>query len=112
MPESAGPALDREIARRLFGEEPPRVPPYSTDNASADLLLWQLAQAGVAFKVQELEGRHYCMLWNGPGRGLTTRSALHRPLAICHAALDLCARWPLPRRRKLPAAAPVLGAQA
>ena len=92
MPELAGPVLDRELARRLLGEEPPGVPPYSTENAAADLLLWRLAQVGVAFKVQELEGRHYCMLWRGSPEGLSTGSSISRPLAICRAALELAAR--------------------
>ena len=75
MTESAGPMLDLEISRRVLGEEPLRIPAYSTDDAAANLLLWRLAQTGVAFKIQELEGRHYCILWRGaegpePARGV------------------------------------------
>jgi hypothetical protein len=94
MLDSAGPALDRKISRFVLGEDSPRVPAYSSDDAAADLLLWRLAQTGVAFKVQELDGRHYCMLWKstgGPGRGLTTASAESRPFAICRAVLALSA---------------------
>jgi hypothetical protein len=105
MPEPAGPNLDREIARRLFGEESRRVPPYSTNNAAADLLLWRLAQSGVAFKVQELDGRHYCMLWSGSeGPGLVTASSESRPLSIGRAALELGARLPHRTSRKPPSA--------
>jgi hypothetical protein len=99
MPELAGPALDREIARRLLGGNPSSVPPYSTENSAADLLLWRMAQVGVAFKVQELEGLHYCMLWRESPPGLSTGSSVSRPLAICRAALELAARS---RRLPLP----------
>ncbi len=34
---------------------------------AADLLLWRIAQLGVAFRVQELDGQHFCMLWHGAG---------------------------------------------
>jgi hypothetical protein len=104
MPEPAGPSLDLEIARRVFGEQPVRVPAYSTDNVAADLLLWRIAQAGVAFKIQEIDGRHYCMLWHGSGgsdRRLTTVSSESRPLAIGRAALDHFANGPLRAPRKL-----------
>jgi len=92
MSSDAGPGLDLEVSRRVLGTENPRVPPYSTEDRAADLLLWRLAQQGVAFKVQELEGRHYCMLWNGGQRGLSTGSAVSRPLAICLAVLELTDR--------------------
>jgi hypothetical protein len=103
MSESAGPGLDLEIARCVFGEQPARVPAYSTDNVAADLLLWKIAQAGVAFKVQELEGKHYCMLWHGSGgsdRRLTTVSSESRPLAIGRAVLDHFANGPLGESRR------------
>ena len=103
MTENAGPSLDREIAFRAFGEEAVRAPAYSTDNASADLLLWRIAQLGVAFRVQELEGLHYCMLWlapEGSRRALTTASAESRPLAIGRAVLALCAEGPLRAARR------------
>jgi hypothetical protein len=110
MPEPAGPSLDREIARRLLGGSSPTVPPYSTENAAADLLLWRLAQVGVAFKVQELEGLHYCMLWREIPPGLSTGSSTSRPLAICRAALELAAlsRRPVasPRAPRRPEARP------
>jgi len=93
MPEPAGSKLDRQIARSLFGDNSARVPPYSTSDAAADLLLWRLAQTGVAFQVQEFEGRHYCLLWSGSrGPGLVTASAESRPLSIGRAALDLATR--------------------
>ncbi len=93
MPEPAGPNLDRQIARSLFGDNSPRVPPYSTSDAAADLLLWRLAQTGIAFQVQEFEGLHYCMLWSGSrGPGLVTASAESRALSIGRAALELAAR--------------------
>jgi len=98
MHEQAGSKLDGEISRLVFGEVLSRVPPFSTDNASADLLLWRLAQSGVAFKVQEFENGHHCMLWSGaaaPRRGLATGNARSRPLAICRAVLRLCADAPL-----------------
>jgi hypothetical protein len=88
MSLSAGPRLDREVSLRVLGLEDPRVPPYSTEDRAADLLLWRLAQRGVAFRVQELEGLHYCMLWSGGERGLSTGSSPSRPLAICRAALE------------------------
>ncbi len=103
MSEQAGPALDREIARNVLGEESPRILPYSTDNSAADLLLWRLAKAGVAFKVQELEGRHYCMLWLGREKGLSTGASDSRPLAICRAALELSSKCTLRMPRRLPA---------
>jgi hypothetical protein len=99
MTETAGPSLDREIALRAFGEQLVRAPAYSTDNASADLLLWRLAKLGVAFRVQELDGGHFCMLWFGsarPGRVLTTAHAESRPLAIARAVLELCGDGPWP----------------
>jgi hypothetical protein len=89
MPASAGPLLDREIASGVLGDRAPRVPAYSTENAAADLLLWRLAQAGVAFRVQWLDGEHFCVLWKSSQRGAATGSAASRPLAICRAALEL-----------------------
>jgi len=111
MPEPAGPNLDRQIARSLFGDNSLRIPPYSTSDVAADLLLWRLAQMGTAFQVQEFEGLHYCMLWSGSGGpGLVTASAVSRPLSIARAALDLAARSSgsasrprLPERRAPPA---------
>ena len=100
MPESAGPDLDRDIARSVLGEEHSVAPPYSTQNFAADLLLWRLAQLGVAFKVQELDGLHYCMLWRGSQQGLSTGSSVSRPLAICRAAIDLAASSPRLRLRR------------
>ncbi len=107
MAQFAGPSLDREIARLVFGETPPHVPPYSTDDAAADLLLWRIAQADVAFKVQPLDGVHYCMLWrSAPSRRrLTVAHSESRPLAIGRAVLALCAEAPLPTAR-LPRAKP------
>jgi len=103
MLEPAGPDLDRRIAQGLFGDRSPRVPPYSTSDAAADLLLWRLAQTGIAFQVQQFEGRHYCMLWSGTGGpGLVTASAESRPLSIGRAALDLAARSPQPGARPRP----------
>lgn len=102
MTENAGPSLDREIAFRAFGEELIKAPAYSTDNATADLLLWRIAQLGVAFRVQEVDGQHFCMLWRGPavpGRRLTTARSESRPLAIGSAVLALCAEEPLKGRR-------------
>jgi hypothetical protein len=93
----AGPGLDREVSRRVLGIDDPRVPPYSTENCAADVLLWRLSQRGVAFKVQELEGQHFCMLWNGAPRGLSTGRSPSRPLAICRAALELSDRTPAAR---------------
>jgi hypothetical protein len=93
----AGPGLDREVSRRVLGIDDPRVPPYSTENRAADVLLWRLSQRGVAFKVQELEGEHFCMLWNGAPRALSTGKSLSRPLAICRAALELSDRTPFAR---------------
>jgi len=104
MTELPGPSLDLEITRRVFGEEPPRAPAYSTDNRAADLLLWRIAQAGVAFKIQELDGKHYCMLWHGSGdsdRRLTTVSSESRPLAISRAVLDHFSAGPVPATRRL-----------
>jgi hypothetical protein len=98
MFERAGPELDREVARRVFGEDRPQAPPYSAENTAADLLLWSIAQAGIAFKVQELDGVYHCVLWRGSTalrQGATTESAPTRPLAICRAALRLCAKSPL-----------------
>jgi hypothetical protein len=98
MREQPGFELDREVWRLVFGEASVRVPPFSIDNASADLLLWRLAQSGVAFKVQELDDVHYCMLWSGaaaPRPGLATGSAGTRPLAICRAVLRLWEVAPL-----------------
>lgn len=92
MEIQSGSGLDREIAQRVLGDETARVPPYSTEDRAADLLLWRLAQRGVAFKVQELEGHHYCMLWSGGERSLSTGVSQSRPLAICRAALELSAR--------------------
>jgi hypothetical protein len=101
MPEPAGPNLDRRIARSLLGDNSPRVPPYSTSDAAADLLLWRLAQTGIAFQVQQFEGLHYCMLWSGSGGpGLVTASAESRPLSIGRAALDLAARLSGPGSRR------------
>ena len=95
MSQTAGFLLDREISRRVLGFDGHPIPPYSTEDRAADLLLWRLAQRGVAFKVQELDGQHYCMLWNGGERGLSTGCSPSRALAICRAALDLSARQPL-----------------
>ena len=91
MPASAGPGLDLEIASGVLGDRAPRAPAYSTENAAADLLLWRLAQTGVAFRVQWLDGKHFCVLWKESQRGAATGSAASRPLAICRAALELCA---------------------
>jgi hypothetical protein len=93
MLELAGPDLDRQVAQNLFADHSPRVPPYSTSAAAADLLLWRLAQTGIAFQVRQFEGRHYCMFWSGAGGpGLITASAESRPLSIGRAALDLAVR--------------------
>jgi len=92
MSQSAGALLDREISRRVLGLDREPVPPYSTEDRAADLLLWRLSQRGIAFKVQELDGQHYCMLWSGGERGLSTGCSPSRPLAICRAAMDLSER--------------------
>jgi hypothetical protein len=89
MNADAGAELDREIVRRVPGLPPGKVLPYSTDDSTADVLLWKLAQCGVAFKVQRLDGRHFCMLWRSPRRAVATGTAETRPLAICRAILAL-----------------------
>jgi len=94
MDAVAGAELDREIFRRVPGLPSVRVLPYSTDDASADLLLWRLAQTGVAFKVQRLDGRHLCILWRSPRRSVATGSAESRALAICRAILTLTSEVP------------------
>lgn len=108
-PPSAGPELDREIERRVFGRAPARaVPPFSTQDWTASALAQLVSkQTGWSFDVSERVGI-WSAIWiehppasrDTSGRqrilSLITAAAPTRPLAICRAILKAsgCPRWP------------------
>jgi hypothetical protein len=99
----AGPILDRLIELRVFGRKPlGDVPPYSTDDSAADLVIARLAQPPIRFMcLPSQDGwtfhwRKPSAAKGQPARKLSARyvrlvsaAAPTRPLAVCRAALKL-----------------------
>lgn len=97
-----GPALDRLIELRVFGRKPVSdVPPYSTSDSAADMVVRVLARPPWRWMCLQ-SGRDWTFHWRRPNESpnpdestvtryvnLITVTAPTRPLAICRAALKL-----------------------
>lgn len=98
----AGPYLDRLIELRVFGRKPTaQVPPYSTDEGAAELVIVRLHRPPLRWMSLQ-DGDDWTFHWRKPfgvsNAGETrasryvqmvTAKATTRPLAICRAALKL-----------------------
>ena len=94
--------LDRLIELRVFGRKPVAdVPPYSTSDSAADVVVRALARPPWRWMCLQ-SGRDWTFHWRRPREGpnsedstvtryvnLITVTAPTRPLAICRAALKL-----------------------
>lgn len=100
MSHEEGPVLDRLIELRVFGRKPVSdVPPYSTNDSAADMVVRALARPPWRWMCLQT-GREWTFHWRQPHAGpdlddstvsryvtLITITAPTRPLAICRAAL-------------------------
>jgi hypothetical protein len=100
MSHEEGPVLDRLIELRVFGRKPVSdVPPYSTNDSAADMVVRALARPPWRWMCLQ-SGREWTFHWRQPHAGqdldaatvsryvnLITITAPTRPLAICRAAL-------------------------
>lgn len=100
MNPEAGPVLDRLIELRVFGRKPiADVPPYSTSDSAADVVIRCLARPPWRWMCVQ-SGKDWTFHWRRPLESmdpdastisryvnLITVSAPTRPLAICLAAL-------------------------
>jgi hypothetical protein len=103
----AGSELDKKIAACLFGELRRTVSAYSTDDKAADRALSYLADDGLSFELNEVDGVWYCYgRSKEKGHLLATGSAETRPLAVCRAILNLRRFGPSPVRREPTARSP------
>ena len=98
----AGPVLDRLIELRVFGRKPVAdVPPYSTTDPAADVVVRSLASAPRRWMCVQT-GKDWTFYWRRPLTetpdldttatryvNIITVTAPTRPLAICLAALKL-----------------------
>lgn len=98
----AGPVLDRMIELRVFGRKPTGlVPPYSTDEGAAELIVARLTRPPLRSMCLKTEDG-WTFHWRSPAPGraevassgktyvrLISASGPTRPLAICRAALKL-----------------------
>lgn len=101
MKLEAGPVLDRLIELRVFGRKPVAdVPPYSTTDPAADVVVRTLASPPRRWMCVQT-GKDWTFHWRRPMVesdldstatryvNLITVTAATRPLAICLAALKL-----------------------
>src|SRR5512147_68458 len=102
MDREAGPVLDRLIELRVFGRKPiADVPPYSTSDSAADVVIRALARPPWRWMCVE-RGKEWTFHWRRPLENpdpndstvsryvnLITVTAPTRPLAICLAALKM-----------------------
>lgn len=99
MKPEPGPVLDRLIELRVFGRKPVSdVPPYSTSDSAADVVIRGLARPPWRWMCVQT-GKEWTFHWRQPmatdlDSSTTTRyvnlitvSAPTRPMAICLAAL-------------------------
>ena len=100
MNHEEGPVLDRLIELRVFGRKPvSEVPPYSTSDSAADMVVRVLARPPWRWMCLQ-SGREWTFHWRKPKVvpdldssavsryvNLITVTAPTRPLAICRAAL-------------------------
>lgn len=100
MNPEAGPILDRLIELRVFGRKPiADVPPYSTSDSAADVVIRCLARPPLRWMCVK-SGNDWTFHWRRPLESadpdastisryinVITVSAPTRPLAICLAAL-------------------------
>jgi hypothetical protein len=96
----SGPFLDRLVELKVFGRKPVgEVPPYSTDDGAAELVIARLNRPPLRWMAIRDEKGWTCS-WRSPGPGdgdstatryvrLVSASGETRPLAICRAALKL-----------------------
>jgi hypothetical protein len=102
------------VAREIFGvAKPERVPHYSTEDASADLVLARLQSPALRCAIERFDDRWLVVWWGKiPGKSidqserLSTSTARTRALAICRSALNLPASRrlppaPSPRRKRV-----------
>jgi len=109
----AGPQLDRLIELRVFGRKPvAEVPPYSTDEEVAELVIARLARPPLRW-ISLRDGDEWVFHWRAPSPATSDRdatagryqkvasaSAPTRPLAICRASLVLLGPLDEPPRRE------------
>ena len=102
MTQEPGAILDRLIELRVFGRKPVTdVPPYSTSDSAADMVVRALARPPWRWMCLQ-SGRDWTFHWRQPTANadldsstisryvtLITVTAPTRPLAICRAALKL-----------------------
>jgi hypothetical protein len=92
---SAGPELDREVARRVLGRTSLRhLPAYSTDDLAATRLREILEKRrSLECTFEQDEGIWYCICWASSAGGrrerVSTGSGNNRALAFCRAAFNL-----------------------
>jgi hypothetical protein len=110
----AGPVLDRLIELRVFGRKPiGEVPPYSTDEEAADLVVAHLGRAPMRSMCLRTEDG-WTFHWRKPSAAsparkgkataryvrLVSAAGRTRPLAICRAALKLLGPIDAPEERQ------------
>jgi hypothetical protein len=102
MMSEPGPVLDRLIELRIFGRKPiTDVPPYSTTDSAADVVIRALARPPWRWMCVQ-SGNDWTFHWRRPLENadpdastisryvnLITVNAATRPLAICIAALKM-----------------------
>jgi hypothetical protein len=102
MKSEPGPVLDRSIELRIFGRKPiADVPPYSTSDSAADVVIRALARPPWRWMCVQ-SGKDWTFHWRRPLENadpdastisryvnLITVTAPTRPLAICLAALKM-----------------------
>jgi hypothetical protein len=102
MNSEPGPVLDRLIELRIFGRKPiTDVPPYSTIDSAADVVIRALARPPWRWMCVQ-SGKDWTFHWRRPLENadpdastisryvnLITVNAATRPLAICLAALKM-----------------------
>jgi hypothetical protein len=102
MKPEPGPVLDRMIELRIFGRKPiADVPPYSTSDSAADVIIRALARPPWRWMCVQ-SGKDWTFHWRRPLENvdpdastisryinLITVTAQTRPFAICLAALKM-----------------------
>jgi hypothetical protein len=96
-PPKAGPELDRRIAKEIFNAKNlDQVPPYSTDDSAAELVIAKLQTPTLRCGLEQFDGRWLCVWWVKFGvkkveksERLSMATARTRALAICRSALNL-----------------------
>ena len=83
----AGPELDQQVARSLYGEWRDTIPEFSTRDVAADYLIRFLKRSRIAAVIDIENGRWRCRLSNAEGL-ISLGTGETRPLAVCGAVLN------------------------